>query len=292
MAGDPDYIRSLGPRPKAWLSVALAWVAGYVDAAGWFVFAHIYTSHMSGNTASLGQSVALAEWRKACSYGWPSLCFALGLIAGAFLIHIGKRRGFHSTLSLVLGLETLFLGLVVLLGLRFRVPGGAYSQSGWKNLLLVSLAAAAMGLQTVTLTRVGRMRVYTTYVTGSLSLFAESLAAYCLWVYDRAGGRFFRRLRRILRVSRRQESFQHLVLTAGLWAGFGAGAVCGALGLQAWDVLALCVPITILLLLTLVDRTRPVSLAHEQGSHFWLQEMLPPKTELPANPQKRFRIRR
>ncbi|HZT40860.1 MAG TPA: hypothetical protein VFA07_01660 [Chthonomonadaceae bacterium] len=86
--------------------------------------------------------------------------------------------------------------------------------------------------------------------------------------------------------------FQHLVLTAGLWAGFASGAVCGALTLQAWDLPALCIPIAMLLLLALVDAARPVSLAHEHEGVFWLQETLPPRTALPSKQQKPSRASR
>ncbi|HLV80544.1 MAG TPA: YoaK family protein [Chthonomonadaceae bacterium] len=283
---DLDYLRSLGPRPKAWLAVALAWVAGYVDIIGWIMLSHVYTSHMTGNTASLGHALAAGEGQKALAYGIPIPCFVLGLIAGAFILQIGKRRRIHSTLALVLGLEALLLGLFVLLGFLFEGPEGAVPQSDARSALLLFLAASAMGLQTVTLTRIGRLRVYTTYLTGTLSKFAESLAEYSLWVYDRGRGRFFRRIGRIARATPRQESFQHLVLTAGLWAGFACGVLCGTRALRAWNVAALGLPIALLLLFSLVDAVRPVSLAHERAGSLWLEEMLPSRKAQPFDPQK------
>ena len=39
-------------REKAWLAVLLAWVAGCVDAVGYLMLFHLFTAHMSGNSAA------------------------------------------------------------------------------------------------------------------------------------------------------------------------------------------------------------------------------------------------
>ena len=56
--------------------------------------------------------------------------------------------------------------------------------------LLIFLPAAAMGVQSVTVTRVGSLRVYTTYLTGSLSKFSEAVTEYLFWFRDRTRGAF------------------------------------------------------------------------------------------------------
>ena len=48
----------LTPFPKAWLAISMSWAAGFVDAAGWLVVYHVYTSHMTGNTATFARDVA------------------------------------------------------------------------------------------------------------------------------------------------------------------------------------------------------------------------------------------
>jgi uncharacterized membrane protein YoaK (UPF0700 family) len=59
---------------------------------------------------------------------------------------------------------------------------------------MVALPAAAMGIQTVTMRRVAGLRVCTTYVTGTLSKWAEAMVQYAFWFMIGRAGRFWRAL--------------------------------------------------------------------------------------------------
>src|SRR5580658_11080468 len=98
-------------------------------------------------------------------------------------------------------------------------------QPALKFFLMVALLAVPMGIQNVVIRKVGGLNVYTTFVTGSLVKFAESMSEYLFWVRDRTQLRFRRRIWRVLRISPRQPSAQHAALTITLWVVYLTGGV-------------------------------------------------------------------
>jgi uncharacterized membrane protein YoaK (UPF0700 family) len=119
----------------------------------------------------------------------------------------------------------------------------------------------------VTVTRINGLRVYTTYITGSLSKCAEALTDYIFWFYRRTRGRLRCRIAKVLRVTPRQKCAQHAALTGGLWTFYFAGAVCGALLEQRFALIALAAPLVILITATLIDIKWPVAAADDpQGT--------------------------
>ena len=231
----------LGSLFTACLAIALAWTAGFLDVFGWRTLSHVYTSHMTCNTASLAIHLAGADWKEARRYVLPILGFVGGLFYGAGVITAARRRGIHSSFSIALGTEIALLVTFIATGARYGV----------------ALLPPALGIQTVTVTRVAGLRVYTTYLTGSLSKFAEAVVQYAFWFGDRTRGRFVKRIGRVLRVTPRLPSAQHAAVTSGLWCGFLAGGICGA-----WTGTAgLLAPVGVLAATTIVDLLRPVAAA-------------------------------
>lgn len=91
--------------------------------------------------------------------------------------------------------------------------------------LLLGMLAAAMGLQTATLTRVGPLTVNTTFVTGMLNKLAQLLARVLFHSYDlhrRSAASRDGQLRRDRRRELRQVGFIFAV-----WILYLTGAVCG-----------------------------------------------------------------
>jgi len=160
--------------------------------------------------------------------------FLIGLLLSASLTHAERRKGIRSAFAAALGLEAALLLLFVLLR-RSAVATDA---------LLTFLPAAAMGIQTVTVTRVGSLRVYTTYLTGNLSKFSEAATSYLFWLWDRVRHRFAHRIGRVLRITPRQRSAQQAALTAGLWITFFTGAIAGVASDRLWAAPSLIVPAT------------------------------------------------
>lgn len=231
--------------------LALAWIAGYVDTVGFLALIGVATSHMSGNTAALGRYFAVKDWGQAAQHGWPLLAFVIGLIGGATLTELARRWGYHSRMSLVMLVEITLLVIIA-----YANPQQAAS-TAW-----LGLPAIAMGMQTVTVTRIGEQRVYSTYITGSLSKFGEALAGYGFWVADRfqarrGGGGNDRR--GWLEQAQGNKLMQHLLLNFGLWSLFLIGAISGANVEAAQGLYALWWPIFGLVLLVLLDWRHPIS---------------------------------
>lgn len=259
----PQPSNPLSARIKTLLALALAWAAAFVDVMGWLVIYHVYTSHMTGNTAALGIALADHNWTQALHHAWPILPFVLGLLLGATTTAWARRMHWHSSFSIALVTEILLLVCLVWFGSRYSTGGQLTAASSAQFYFLLSLPSAAMGLQTVTVTRIAGLRVYTTYLTGSLTKFAEAVAHYTFWFYDRTHGRSWRRFYAALRVTPRQRFARHAALTGGLWAAYLAGAICGVLLKERYSLPALCFPIAILSIATIVDLVRPVAAADE-----------------------------
>lgn len=241
----------LGTYGRAGVALILAWIAGFVDAVGYLLLQRVYTSHMTGNTAGLALRLDRAQWHAAARLAWPIFAFLAGLMASAAITEAARRRRFHSRLSLVLGAEVLLLTGLIAAGLA-RIQA---------SILWLALPALAMGMQTVTVTKVGGQRVYSTFLTGTLSKFAEAITGFFFWLGDS------RRQRRSglvqthswLRQAARHRLLRHALLTAGLWVLFLAGGFAGAWSESLAGLHALAWPITALALLIVLDLRRPIA---------------------------------
>lgn len=241
----------------------MSWAAGFVDAVSWLVLYDVYTSHMTGNTASLAGEIAGREWQDAWHHGWVIIPFFAGLLYSAATTKAARRHGVHSSFAFALITELGLLSAFIALGSHWLRSGHLVGGTGVAGYVLLSLPAAAMGVQTVTVTRINGLRVYTTYLTGSLAKCSEALVDYAFWFYDRTRGRSRRRLVSALRISLRQRSVQHALLTAGLWLGFFSGALCGVLAERRLSLLALCAPMAVIAAAAVVDLVLPVAAADE-----------------------------
>jgi uncharacterized membrane protein YoaK (UPF0700 family) len=219
-------------RIEAWTAVAMAWCAGFVDVACYYRLARTYTSHMTGTTASIAEGLGHGDWGDVGKFSCALLSFLAGLVLSATLQHVERRQGIRSAYAGVLAIEILLLAAFIpLSGIR-----------GAPLPLLIFLPAAAMGMQTVTIRQVGRLRVYTTYLTGNLSKFSESVTACFFSDRDRA------------------ESFRHAAVTFGLWAAFLAGGWAGISTATAWGAIALLAPMAVLAACIALDLRLPKAL--------------------------------
>lgn len=228
----------------------MAWSAGFVDTLSYLELRRLYTSHMTGNTASMASNSLQGDWPQAFRYAWVLACFLAGLLTSAALTISERRKGIRSAFASALALEVGLLVLYIGLG---QYPFTPYA-------LLIFLPAAAMGIQTVTVTRVGSVRVYTTYVTASIAQFSEAVTEWFFWFHDRTKDRFRKRVLKVLRLAVRQESARRAVVTASLWIMFFIGAVCGAAGDHFWKLPALALPIMVLALAIGIDLSWPAAL--------------------------------
>lgn len=206
-------------RPRRRLAIALAALAGFVDATGFLAANRYFVSFMSGNTTRLGvdlvETPALA-WIPALLIG----AFVFGVTGGALIAQrAGERRK-----PVVLGLVALLLGAAALLRL-----GGAIMP-------MLALLAGAMGALNNTFQRGGEVSVGLTYMTGALVRMGQGLAARL----TRTGG----------------EGWHGWLL---LWLGLCTGAVAGALGWTRFPELALWLAAGWAALLALAARKLPAA---------------------------------
>ena len=177
--------------------MALAALAGFVDAAGYLSADRYFVSFMSGNTTRLGVELA-RQPSAALLPALLALAFVAGVVGGALLTGKLKRR--HK--------PPLLLLVAALLGTGAALGGAGYSRAA-----LLALAAA-MGALNNSFQQDGQVAVGLTYMTGALVKMGQGLAA---------------RLQH-----RVTEPWADWLM---LWLALAAGATLGALTFQTWPAL-------------------------------------------------------
>ena len=242
---------------KVILAFVMTWAAGFVDLVGYVSLYGEYTSHMTGNTVSLARHISELDWPGVARRGWPIVTFVFGLMLGAFIYEAERRRQIQVPFPPAIGLEALLIGIFIVAGMGTHFKADIPPQPAGKFFVMVALLAVPMGIQNVVIRKVGGLNVYTTFVTGSLVKFAESLSEYLFWLRARTRGRFRSRILKVLRVSPRIDSLQHASLTFGLWAIYLTGAVCGGFSVLQFALLAMLAPFALLTAVALYGAFRP-----------------------------------
>ena len=135
------------------LSMILAALAGFVDAAGYIHFQQLFVSFMSGNSTQAMVAVAHRDFATFITIGRTILLFVLGVAVGEIVGAVSSRWG----LALVLLLVSALLG-AALASLHLRWG------EGWTSAAL----ALAMGVQNAAVHEAEGISVALTYVTGTL----------------------------------------------------------------------------------------------------------------------------
>jgi uncharacterized membrane protein YoaK (UPF0700 family) len=238
----------------------MAWVAGGVDAIGYLALAHLFTAHMSGNSAAMGAHFGQLDWASALHRSFPIPLFVLGVALGAALVEIGRRRNLRSPFALIIGLEAALLLGFMLLG-NGVMRAGQIRTTLWKFYTLAALPSLAMGLQNATLRRVAGHGVRTTYVSGMLTNFAEEGVAYLFWLGDHVNDPSLRRWGGLFRATWDHPAVQQMLLYGGIWTAFVTGAVIGGYAEQQWALYSAAFPLGGLLLILGVDLIQPLGAA-------------------------------
>lgn len=214
----------------SWIALALAIIAGSTDGIGYLLLAHVFTSHMSGNTVAQTLYVALGQWREAWRHFEPIVFFFFGIVLGLALTDVLTNARFARIFTVVAALETALLLAFLLL---------AHPVHQW----MVVFPAGAMGVQNAMLRRVGHHRVRTTFVTGMLTNAAQGLV-------DAAGAR-------LTRSADAGEKLRDFYFYGAIWLLFALGGVTGALIELHSGPSALWLPVGALLLLIGCDLRLP-----------------------------------
>lgn len=195
------------PRWVLYGGVALAFIAGMINAIGFLGFRHEATTHMTGTTSLLGIAVAGASVVDFVYFGGMLLAFVAGCALSGFItgnsaLQLGRHYGVALSIESVL--------------LFFAVPLlHAHSEVGlW-------LAAAACGLQNAMASTYSGAVVRTSHMSGIVTDLGMFLGQ---WL--RGAGVDARRVR----------------LYGTLFLGFFGGGVAGALAFPYWQERTLLAP--------------------------------------------------
>ena len=141
------------------LSLGLAFVGGYGDAAG-FVLADAFTGHVTGNLVLAAISVAGHDWRTCLRRLSAVALFLMGIVVGLILERPGATKLFGSPLPAAMGAE------VVLIAAAYSA---LTSHLAARLELFIGCMSLALGLQNGALRRAGGVSVHTTYLTGMIT---------------------------------------------------------------------------------------------------------------------------
>lgn len=163
--------------PNRLLAIALALIAGYVDAFGFLVLFGAFVGHMSGNVvaglATLATDDRVVTYERLLAI--PA--FIGGIAIGYASIEIMRRRGTRRENSVVLLVEVALLSAFTACGFVFSDQVG-YRPDTVRLYILTVLAAMAMGVQTANLRRVEGVQLHTTFISGSITAVTVNAVAY------------------------------------------------------------------------------------------------------------------
>ena len=212
-------------RRNSWLAALLALVAGTLNSVG-FVAVSVYTSHMTGITASIADHLVLGSLSLVVVGGEALAAFIAGAMVCAVLFNWGRRRGLRSRFANVLLVEA-----VLVLGF-----GGLADQLTWvhREHVFVVVLCFTMGLQNALITKVSNAQIRTTHVTGMVTDIGIELGK--LSYRSRMPG-----------TPPVRADLSKLGMLAGLVTLFFIGGVLGAVGYLAAGFQILIVPALALL---------------------------------------------
>lgn len=233
----------------------LTFSAGMVDIVGYIALYHWFVAHMTGNTVHLGNELVAGKWDEAAKAATVIASFVIASIIGRAIIQAGARKQLRSVASITLLAEAALIAAFIWTKPLFSSSGGIPHRA---VLPLLAVLAAAMGLQTATLTRIGPLTIHTTFVTGMLNKFAQAVSEWLFWLYDQM------KARRGWHGSTRQRTLRNAEFMGLIWVHYMVGAVVGTWLYSRWNVSALYIPVMLLMISVGVDQLRPLSIEEEK----------------------------
>jgi len=257
--------RELGLGGKVAIALSLTGIGGFVDAVGYIALFQIFTANMSGNSVHVGMYLGQFDFSQLLRPACAIAAYVTGVVLTRITVQVAARREIRRIASFTLAVEAFLLLLfaratpALHLGQMIDLHSPGYFS-------LIALLAFAMGVQTATLTHVGPLTVYTTFVTGTLTKFAESFTHALFWTYDQF--RVPGSVSDIVRCAPKQQDVRQTALLASTWVCYVLGAAAGTVIKQRWELRALYLPVVVLVALILTDQLRPIAIEeerHQQG---------------------------
>jgi len=250
-----------GPnRHKIAVALALTFASGLVDIVGYLGVYHLFTAHVTGTTVHLARSLARENRMEVISAAAVVAAFFLGSVVGRSIIEAGSRSRTRRIASVTLVMEAGMLAATAQIAAAklgyIHKPVASVIPPYW----FLAVLAAAMGLQTATLTRVGPLTVHTTFVTGMINKLAQLVSHLIFRAYDRLRSRTEAGTSHGSAIRDVQAS----VFLLGIWLFYVGGAVAGSLSYRPWGIRTLFIAAGLLLLAVIVDRVWPLSVEEER----------------------------
>jgi len=146
-------------RTDAWLSLGLAFVGGYGDAAS-FVLAKTFTGHVTGNLVLAAIAAAAHDWRATLGPLSAIVTFLIGIFLSVLIVRPLKGWSSWQLLPTVMGIE-----VILIIAASLALSSGLAHGVG----IFVIFLSLALGLQNGAFRRVGGISVHTTYLTGMIT---------------------------------------------------------------------------------------------------------------------------
>jgi uncharacterized membrane protein YoaK (UPF0700 family) len=153
------------------LVVVLTLTTGTLDAVSYLRLGKVFSSVITGNLALLGVAAGHRDAMLALNGGLALAGYGCGVLAGGAFAGLPERAQpvWHVRVTITLAVE-----LAVLAGFSgWWLADGGHPSGGSRHALLL-LAAAAMGMQSTAVRRLGQMS--TTYLTSTLTGILAALA--------------------------------------------------------------------------------------------------------------------
>ena len=246
-------------RAKALVAWALAATAGFIDAVGYRTLRHLFTAHMSGNSARLGVFLGKLDLHAAIPMAVAVGLFVFGIAMATTLAELVSRRRARSAMPLLLGIQMLLL--LVFMGYGSYVIGadGQVTDHSLRGFYaLAALAIVAIGFQTCALQHAGGQRARTTYVSGMLTQFSQESVNWLFWLHDGKKRPQDSYLGQVLNAGRRAESAARMLLFGGIWCAYLGGAVAGSYLDGRWRLWSLACPLAVLCSVIVGDQWHPL----------------------------------
>jgi uncharacterized membrane protein YoaK (UPF0700 family) len=147
-----------------WLSLGLAFVGGYGDAAS-FVLARTFTGHVTGNLVLGAIAVAAHDWRATLGPLSAIVTFLIGVVLSMLIVRPLNAWPSWPFLPATMGIEVVLMvaaSLAMASGVAHRVE------------IFVILVSLALGLQNGAFRHAGGISVHTTYLTGMITSIISS----------------------------------------------------------------------------------------------------------------------
>lgn len=163
------------------IAIALTFASGAADVASFTRLGSVFTSVMTGNIVLGGLAAARGSVSLASHTATAIGGYIAGVAGGTWIAHVVKaagpgdpKRASGLPAPVIWSLRAEFI-LLAGFAAGWEICGAA--PAGWAQFCLLATAAAAMGVQSSTVNRMGLSEVGTTYLTGTLTGLISSLVS-------------------------------------------------------------------------------------------------------------------